>query len=722
MTNVLLNAQVTFSKAFCDEIQPWRNASAQSRNIVELNDGYLFAFAGTSLGDMSANVLRDYQTGVNIRAGIIGAQGGVNEAPGLNSWQSSITNHFFAEDGTVGSASNFVLNTWNSPLYDIVTPFSAFNGLDGSSPITTTTLFQQNNFEQQINNGCVINNGGLDIGEYELSAYDIIKNINDSLFSSTLKNDLTFQFLNQYKSDTAWESTPEAELLYDSLSNTLIGKLYQIQETFNRWPNIDNLLGNINVSGVFSNYRNEIIAKIYQLDSLQSQNTYFANLIDVFKLQASKLVFDADKVLFYQSLNQLSADSLIGIFESDSLLNFKLDSTTFSKIETMALSSAKINGIPVYQARSIFDSEFLMDDFYLNPLELPSNQSNLRLSNIDVDNAKNLVENGSFEQLHDCPTNTTQLYKAKFWSSPNQGWGYESIFDTTTIEQNGSNPDLFAQCNNFNFETDSFFVSDFNVGPFEGENFAGIRTIIRDLVNNLPFFLNDSCYAREYLQGTLKSQLVAGKKYIFSMRVALTKSQECEKISNKLSILFTSDSLNEYSDLCGYTPQIVTNTYFDINDDWMLYQTEYIANGTENYFSIGVFLPNDKLELINNPLCEWPYSFPSSRIFYLIDDVRLECIEENGCGLVSNGVEIRSQKLNIFPNPAAQQVTLAFSEPINQAVTYTLTDLQGRQLLQGNIQNQETMLDISHLSKGIYLLNISDAQGNKWNKKIVKGE
>jgi len=49
ITNVLLNAQVTFSKTFCDSIQSWRRASAQSRKIIELNNGYLFAFAGASL-------------------------------------------------------------------------------------------------------------------------------------------------------------------------------------------------------------------------------------------------------------------------------------------------------------------------------------------------------------------------------------------------------------------------------------------------------------------------------------------------------------------------------------------------------------------------------------------------------------------------------------------------------------------------------------------------
>jgi hypothetical protein len=104
------------------------------------------------------------------------------------------------------------------------------------------------------------------------------------------------------------------------------------------------------------------------------------------------------------------------------------------------------------------------------------------------DEDKNLVKNGSFEQMHDCPNNTMQFYKTKYWSSPNQGWGYVSTFDNTDINLNGSNPDLFALCNNYNIETDSLHVSHIDVNPFEGDNFAGLRTNYRDIVNNSPFF------------------------------------------------------------------------------------------------------------------------------------------------------------------------------------------------------------------------------------------
>jgi len=49
MTNVLLNAQITFSKTFCDSIEPWRKSPMLSRGPIVLNNGYLFVFAGSNL-------------------------------------------------------------------------------------------------------------------------------------------------------------------------------------------------------------------------------------------------------------------------------------------------------------------------------------------------------------------------------------------------------------------------------------------------------------------------------------------------------------------------------------------------------------------------------------------------------------------------------------------------------------------------------------------------
>jgi hypothetical protein len=453
-----------------------------------------------------------------------------------------------------------------------------------------------------------------------------------------------------------------------------------------------------------------------QYDSLFEKNSTLDIRVYATRIKLGKTELLVNKLLTFYRSTEIDKDSLAQ-FYSDSLCYFEItqaELATFSQDSSDYLMNYEFEialkwSIEKFQVSGIY--------FYEKKIE-----NQLLIETKIQDEDKNLIRNGSFEQMYDCPTGASQLAKAKFWSSPNRGYGYESVLDSADYYYIESTPDLFALCNEYNFYNDSISFNDIQLPPFEGVNFAIIILGNRDLVNNFPFFSNDSCFSREYLQGTLKGQLIEGKKYIFSMRVLLMKTFGCDRITNKLSIYFSSDSLSEYNDLCSYTPQIITNTYFDQNNEWMLFQTEYIANGTENYFSIGVFLPNDKLELIDNPLCEWPYSFQNFRSNFLIDDVRLECADENGCSLVSNGLEISSQKLTIFPNPASQQVTLKFSEPFNKDLTYTISDLQGRQLLQGSIQNQETVLDISSLSKGIYLLNISDANGNKWNKKIIKGE
>ena len=61
--------------------------------------------------------------------------------------------------------------------------------------------------------------------------------------------------------------------------------------------------------------------------------------------------------------------------------------------------------------------------------------------------------------------------------------------------------------------------------------------------------------------------------------------------------------------------------------------------------------------------------------------------------------------VRLFPNPAQDRLTIALSESSNGG-TYLLTDLQGRELMNGELNAATTMLDISRLNPGFYLVKI----------------
>ncbi len=62
---------------------------------------------------------------------------------------------------------------------------------------------------------------------------------------------------------------------------------------------------------------------------------------------------------------------------------------------------------------------------------------------------------------------------------------------------------------------------------------------------------------------------------------------------------------------------------------------------------------------------------------------------------------------SIFPNPTSQNLTIALTQEQNNEI-YTLTDLQGRVVMQGRLQGLQTTLNVQDVAKGMYVLQVGD--------------
>ena len=74
-------------------------------------------------------------------------------------------------------------------------------------------------------------------------------------------------------------------------------------------------------------------------------------------------------------------------------------------------------------------------------------------------------------------------------------------------------------------------------------------------------------------------------------------------------------------------------------------------------------------------------------------------------------------RVNIYPNPATDKLTVTGSAGLH----YTFSDVSGKKVvvIQRHIENQ-TVLDISDVSPGIYLLQATDEQGRMvQSEKII---
>jgi Leucine-rich repeat (LRR) protein len=77
--------------------------------------------------------------------------------------------------------------------------------------------------------------------------------------------------------------------------------------------------------------------------------------------------------------------------------------------------------------------------------------------------------------------------------------------------------------------------------------------------------------------------------------------------------------------------------------------------------------------------------------------------------------EFSENNVSIFPNPTKSFLTI----DLNRNATYTLTNLFGQEIRNGNLLSGSNELDINSLSNGLYFLNIKTLEG-KIAKKIIK--
>jgi len=75
-------------------------------------------------------------------------------------------------------------------------------------------------------------------------------------------------------------------------------------------------------------------------------------------------------------------------------------------------------------------------------------------------------------------------------------------------------------------------------------------------------------------------------------------------------------------------------------------------------------------------------------------------------------------KMNAFPNPAEKEITIESNLKDTEAASVIVTDLNGKKCIEKNFVSGSNTLDISSLSKGLYLYSVITDQ----NKIVGKGK
>lgn len=214
--------------------------------------------------------------------------------------------------------------------------------------------------------------------------------------------------------------------------------------------------------------------------------------------------------------------------------------------------------------------------------------------------AQNLIVNGDFETSLSDPEiiNSSNNFTCSHWFSPSLG-----------------TPDYFKSHRNGLFGVRNNLFGD--IIPYNGHAYAGFGSNM----GGFRFF--------EYLEIQLLEKMEKGSFYCLSFIVSAT-NKTYHFTTNEIDIAFTSMELNENT---GYMIKpnkfvtIVDSAHYFRTSKWSRVTTKYLAEGDENYLTIGLFNKNySKLNLSDKKNKKF------DGVYLFIDDVRLtKVINESEC-------------------------------------------------------------------------------------------
>ena len=329
----------------------------------------------------------------------------------------------------------------------------------------------------------------------------------------------------------------------------------------------------------------------------------------------------------------------------------------------------------------------------------------------------NLIQNHSFEDTLSCPTDYNQLWRVPPWVKVGGDGGISLLH---TCAPNSCACYLPQEESGYQY-------------PHSGN---GLVTLINKAPNGFLSFHAEPNFLGQYLI----APLIAGRLYKLQFYVSLADS--CCLASRNIGAYFsTGQPIEETSFLLSLDPQIHYNgDYLTNKTGWTKIQGNYIAQGGENFITIGNFHGDANTDTIYVGNCGVPPNNTTAIyywywVYYYIDDVSVtevdttqeyeeaeEVREPNEAVGVGEQLSISNYQLSIWPNPVSESLMLNVQDLRLENLKLTVTDMLGRakeveftEAYEGTMQAK-----VGHLASGVYLLSASGKDGRVWRTEFLK--
>jgi hypothetical protein len=211
---------------------------------------------------------------------------------------------------------------------------------------------------------------------------------------------------------------------------------------------------------------------------------------------------------------------------------------------------------------------------------------------------------------------------------------------------------------------------------------------------------------KEYAQGFLSTPLVEGLDYCVSVWISLADSSSLR--SCDFQIAFAQENVNDGGLAGSFNFQNVIDWDISFVDtsSWTLFEGIFTAQGGEEFIYLGSNTPNSELMCVETYSNTWIWN----TAYILLDNVSVK--QANSCSASLSNKERHS--FSISPNPTTD--FLAVTNSSSDLIYWQIFDIKGIVHAQGDFYDQ-TQIDVSQLTVGLYVLKFDNGQVIKWIKQ-----
>ena len=139
--------------------------------------------------------------------------------------------------------------------------------------------------------------------------------------------------------------------------------------------------------------------------------------------------------------------------------------------------------------------------------------------------------------------------------------------------------------------------------------------------------------------------------------------------------------------------------------------------------------------LNNTPIMASPFPFtvasqtdvPTLQFPGVIDDILVYDRVLTGPEIVDifsvlsiEDIDAFSSQVKVYPNPTSATISIDYNNSLGTVTSYSITDIQGRIIVDDIFEGSKTTIDLYSIESGIYLLRLLTNDGISISKKIIK--